>query len=125
MLLLDHHKTQKTLSVLTMLENECNTITVLVPPGCTSLVQPLDVVFNAPFKQAVNKLATAHMEAHINDYLQGTFTSSEQRILLTRWIVQAWEEVASKKDMAIRGFKKCGVPVTIDGSEDGEIYVKD
>jgi len=41
MLLLDCHKAQKT---LTLLKDECNTITVLVPPGCTSLVQPLDVV---------------------------------------------------------------------------------
>ena len=95
------------------------------PPGCTSLVQPLDVVFNAPFKQAVNKLATTHMEAHVNDYLQGTFTESKRRILLTKWIGQAWEEVVAKKDMVIRGFKKCRVSVAIDGSEDGEINIKE
>ena len=52
-LLLDDYKAQKTPSVLTMLNDECSTITVGIPPGCTSLVQPLDVVFNAPFKEAV------------------------------------------------------------------------
>ena len=53
MLLLDNYKAQKTPSVLTMLNDECSTITVGIPPGCTSLVQPLDVAFNAPFKKAV------------------------------------------------------------------------
>ena len=53
MLLLDNYKAQKTPSVLTMLNDECSTITVGIPPGCTSLVQPLDVVFNAPFKEVV------------------------------------------------------------------------
>ena len=89
MLLLDHHKAQKTLSVLSLLEDECNTITVLVPPGCTSLVQPLDVVFNGPFKRAIDELATAHLEENIDKYLNGNFTASEQRILLTKWIGQA------------------------------------
>ena len=44
-MLFDHHKAQKTPPVLFLLKGECNTITVLVPSGCTSLVQPLDVVF--------------------------------------------------------------------------------
>ena len=125
MLLLDHHKAQKTPSVLTMLKDECDTIAVLVPPGCTSLVQPLDVVFNGPFKKAVDELATTHMEANVSDYLHGNFTASERRILLTKWIGEAWEKVAANKDMVIRGFKKCGVSVAINGSEDNEINIKD
>jgi len=69
MLAIDHYKAQKTPSVLTMLKDECNTITVFVPPDRTSLVQ---VVFNGPFKWTI-----------------------ERRILLTKWIGQAWEEVAA------------------------------
>ena len=122
MLLLDHYKAQKTPSVLTLLKDECNTITVLFS---TSLVQPLDVVFNGPFKWAIDELATAHLEENINDYLHGNFTASERRILLTKWIGQAWEQVSSNKDMVIRGFKKCGVSVAIDGSEDNELHIKD
>jgi len=56
-LLPDHHKVQRTPLVLTMLKDECNAITVLVPPGCTSLVQPLGVVFNGPFKWVIDELA--------------------------------------------------------------------
>ena len=78
MLLLDQHKAQKTPSVLTMLNDVCNTVTVLIPPGCTSLVQPLDVVFNGPFKQAVDTITTSHMEAHVDDYLYGNFTANKE-----------------------------------------------
>jgi len=85
----------------------------------------LDVVFNGPFKRAIDELATAHLEEIINDYLHGNFTASERRIPLTKWIGQAWEQVAADKDMVIRGFKKCGVSVTIDGPEGNKIHIKD
>jgi len=94
-------------------------------PGCTSLVQPLDVVFNSHFKQAIDGLATVHLEENIDKYLHGNFTASEWRILPNKWIGQAWNEVAANKDMVIRGFKKCRVSVVIDGPEDNEIHIKD
>ena len=60
-----------------------------IPPGCTSLAQPLDVVCNSPFKKVVDNLATAHMEGHISviTYM-GNFTASDCRIL-TEWIGKA------------------------------------
>ena len=99
LLTLDQHKAQKTPSVISKLKDECNTTTVLIPPGCTSLVQPLDVVFNGPFKKAVDNLATAHVESHISSYVHGSFTASDRRILLTEWIGKAWEEVSANSDM--------------------------
>ena len=39
-------------------------------------MQPLDVVFNGPFKWAIDELATAHLEENI-DYSHGNFTASE------------------------------------------------
>ena len=41
---------------------------VLVPSGCTSLVQPIDVVFNKPFKNVVEKCVTAHMSNNLEQY---------------------------------------------------------
>ena len=60
LLIADVHHAQTTEGVKELLL-QCNTDLVLVPPGCTSLVQPIDVVFNKPFKSAVKKLATEHM----------------------------------------------------------------
>ena len=79
----------------------------------------------ALLKRAIDELATAHLVENINDYLHDNLTASEQRILLIKWIEQAWEEVAANKDMVIRGFKKCRVFVAIDGSEHNEIHIKD
>jgi len=52
LLVADVHRAQKTNTILDMLK-ECNTTTALVPPGCTSLIQPLDVALNAQFKQVL------------------------------------------------------------------------
>ena len=60
----------------------------------------------------------------INDYLHGNFTAGEWRILLTKWIGQAWEEVSTNKDVVVRGFKKCGISVAINGAEDDEINIE-
>ena len=51
LLIADVHKAQTTTKVRNALE-ACKTTIVLVPPGCTSLVQPLDVVVNRIFKHA-------------------------------------------------------------------------
>ena len=52
LLVADMYRVQKTDKILDMLK-KCNTTTALVPPGCTSLIQPLDVALNAQFKQVL------------------------------------------------------------------------
>ena len=39
------------------------------------------------------------------------------RVLITKWVGQAWDEV-SAKDMIKHAFEKCGISVPIDGSGD-------
>ena len=60
MLVLDTHKAQKTDAVQSLLRDKCKTEPVFVPAGTTHLVQPVEVIFNAPFKQAVEREATKH-----------------------------------------------------------------
>ena len=36
----------------------CKTEPIFVPAGTTSTVQPVDVVFNKPFKQSIDEMAT-------------------------------------------------------------------
>ena len=122
LLITDIHQAQTTNAIKDLLR-ECNTDLVLVPAGCTSLVQPIDVVFNKPFKSSIEKLAMQHMHDHLNDYLSGKLSASEQRVLFTRWIGQAWQETSANKEVIVRSFKKCGISTAIDGSEDYQISI--
>ena len=65
LLVADVHRAQKTEAIIKLLKERCNTEIEFVPPGATSLVQPVDVVFNAPFKAAVDKLATDHLHSNV------------------------------------------------------------
>ena len=123
MLVLDVHKAQMTESVQAVLTDKCDTLPVYVPGGCTPLVQPLDVVINAPLKKKIEKLSMQHVQENLQQYVNGKFTASERRVLLTSWIGQAWEELSSNKSMIIRAFKKCGISVAADGSEDDEVEI--
>ena len=122
-LVLDVHKAQKTEQIKSLLRDTCKTEPVFVPAGTTGLVQPVDVVFNAPFKARIDQLATMHMQENVDDYIRGKFTASERRILFTKWVGQAWKEISAKKDVIVRSFKKCGISVAIDGSEDSAINI--
>ena len=55
--------------------------------------------------------------------MRGRITASERRIHFTKWVGKAWEEI-SAKDMIIRSFKKCGISVAVDGSEDDQINIE-
>ena len=121
MLVLDVHKAQKTEQIKSLLRDTCKTEPVFVPAGTTGLIQPVDVVFNAPFKARIDQLAIMHMQD--NDYIRGKFTVTERKILFTKWVRQAWEDISAKKDMIVWSFKKCGISVAIDGSEDSEINI--
>ena len=123
LLVLDVHKAEKTDTVAEKFLSR-KTSTVYIPPGCTSIIQPLDVSINAPFKAIVNRLATDHWAQNLQAYVEGTISASQRRVLLSQWVGQAWEELSANKEMIKRSFKKCGISVPIDGSKDDEIKIE-
>ena len=106
------------------LRRETHTSLVLVPPGCTSLVQPLDVCFNKEFKSIIQRLQNEHMHGNLDKYINGTIPAGQRRILITKWVGAAWAEMNQKRDTAIRGFEKCGISVRIDGRSDDLISIR-
>ena len=122
LLIADINLAQTTNAIKDLL-SECNTDLVLVPAGCTSHVQPIDEVFDKPFKSSIEKLAMLHMHDHLNDYLTGKLSVSERRVLFIRWIGQAWQVTPAKKEMIFCSFKKCGISIAIDGLEDYQISI--
>ena len=69
LLVIDEHRGQTTAKVKEILDRECKTVVALVPPGATSKIQPLDVAFNKEFKDAVDRLSTAHMSSNLDSKL--------------------------------------------------------
>ena len=47
----------------------------------------------------------------MNSYVEG----SERRVLFTKWVRAAWEELSSRTEMIVRSFEKCGISVAPDG----------
>lgn len=50
--------------------------------------------------------------------------ASARRVLFTKWVGKAWEEVSANRDMIVRSFEKVGIAVPIDGSGDDQINIE-
>lgn len=122
-LVADVHTAQQTEAVKTAL-GKYKTELVNVPPGCTSRVQPLDVSVNKPFKEEVKRQHEKHMSDNLQLYTESKLSAWQRRVLLTKWVAEAWKEINRNKETVIRSFKKCGVSLTLDGKENDEINIE-
>ena len=85
------------------------TLLISVPPGRASRVQPLDVSVNNPVKNSVRIQFEKHFQENLTVYVEGKISASERRVLLTKWVGNAWDEVCSNKE---------------DGSEDALVHIE-
>ena len=115
LLVADVHWVQTTPLIQGMLSRECHTAVALVPPGTTSLVQPLDVSVNAEFKSITEHLQSQHMHNNISLYVEGKLSASCRCVLISKWVGQAWTKVCSNRNMICRAFEKRGISVPING----------
>jgi hypothetical protein len=100
--------------------NKANVTTVVIPGGCTSKVQPIDVCLHRPIKDMVRGQWEEYM-------LQATAQSSSMSIPspsktdIVNWIVQANSMLNTRDDCVRQSFKVCGISNLLDGSENGII----
>lgn len=103
---------------------DLNVTTSVIPGGCTYYMG-LDVAIYKPLKRRIGELADLHRVEHRERWSNGCYTVGDRRILLTRWVGQAWGEVHAQQSSLIRQtFRKLGLSLAVDGSEDHEISVK-
>ena len=57
-------------------------------------------------------------------YVEGKISASERQVLLTKWVGDAWDEVCFNKEMLQCLFKKCGINIKEDGSENALVHFK-
>ena len=93
-----------------------------MPPGKTDYFQPVDAGAGNHLKKNVAKLLDERLENDIEfqeRWCAGRISASECRILLTKLVAQAFEEMCTTRVNPFRRyFEKTGCLLTIDGAED-------
>jgi hypothetical protein len=103
-----------------------NVTTSIIPGGCTSYVQALDVSVNKAIKQYLEEYEDLHAGEHFDEWKAGKYSVGDRRIPLTHWVAKAWERLhIEHKDTTIKTFRNVGLALNPDGSEDAELSIRD
>lgn len=115
LLVLDSYKTHTTDESVMHVEDACNSDLVIVPAGCTSLIQPLDVSVNRSFKSQMRNFWSEWMQGAHDLTPAGNIRPPTRQNVIT-WVSQAW--YAINEGIIVEAFKRCGISNALDGSED-------
>ena len=99
-----------------LLASKNNIDLAIIPGGCTSKVQPLDVSLNKPFKDVARhqwiEFITSCTEATKSGNLK---PASKEKIVA--WVKKGMEYLKEHPDMIKKAFLVCGLSNKVDGSE--------
>ena len=125
LLSLDVFSGQKTKEVITSFKAlKCTTS--FIPGGTTGFIQVCDTAINKSLKARIEELADQYIDKNEREWVEGKYSVSQRRVLLTKWVGQAWEDMHAKdSDMIRQAFVQVGLGLPIDGSRDHEIKIKD
>ena len=87
-----------------------NILYVLIPPGFTRFLQPLDVSVNRAFKIALKKNYLNYQQKHLDDIFHNQFTIKNEEII--NMIYEIWSnENDIKKNVIIDAFLFCEITI--------------
>jgi len=92
----------------------------LIPGGSTSNLQPADVSWNTPFKEAYRELYNKWLSSGEKSFTPAGNVRTPDKMLCLEWVKQAWSQVSS--EVVVNSFKACGISVSVDGTEDHLIH---
>ena len=105
--------------VKSALKSECADIAV-IPRGLTSVLQPLDVSVNKPFKDAIRRQWNEWMVSGEKSLTPKGNVRSASLTAVVEWVKNAWDSISPT--IIVRSFKKCGISNKLDGSEDDMLW---
>lgn len=100
---------------------ECNTDMAVIPGGLTSLVQPLDVCINKPFKANLKRIWNMWMLEGEKTFTKGGQIRHASLETVCEWIIKAWDEI--QPEIVQNSFKKCSISNNLDGTEDDFLFM--
>lgn len=105
------------------LAKECNTLLWLYPGGCTDEVQEIDVGHGSLMKWEVGQRLDMWLgNGDILDRWEGNaVTASGRRVLLTKWVATAVDNIDKRASYRFRLLEKTCVAMTVDGTGDERI----
>lgn len=122
---LDVFAGQKTIEVTDALKSINRTIS-FIPGGTTGFIQVCDTAINKALKDRIKELVDIYIDQNEERWVAGKFTVGDRRVLLTKWVGQAWEEMYQEDgDMIRQAFEQVGLGLPVDGSQDYKIKIKD
>ncbi|RFU25261.1 hypothetical protein B7463_g11085, partial [Scytalidium lignicola] len=108
-----------------------NIIPALIPPGCTSLLQLLDIAVNSPFKQWLKEAYDEYIEDIESKDPEFKWTTSAKRIMTTFTVAKAAQRLEQEKrrfqdsQIKIKDIPNTGIDFTGWESVDYDVeYVK-
>ena len=97
--------------------NKENVDVVVIPGGCTSKVQPLDVCLNKPFKSLLRGCWQEYIDSLVSNDpdLKKLKTASKETIC--QWVQKGLDDLRKKEKIVKKSFLVCGLSNALDGSE--------
>lgn len=102
------------------LAHDNNVDIVIIPGGCTSKVQPVDVCLNKPLKSVIPNRWRVHVHSLVDT--EETIAPQDKltpttKPVLAQWIMEGLDYFRQKPEMVKTSFLVCGITNSLDGSE--------
>ena len=116
--MINSYKPHQSQESIQMAEEWCNSNVIIIPGGCTSIVQPMDKCINKPFKESMRQSWQCWMHEDPAKTKMGNLKQSTRQDAI-KWVSKAWDSI--KQETIVNAFLICGISNTPDCSEDDHV----
>lgn len=95
----------------------------VIPGGLTSVLQPLDVSLNKPFKDSMRTKWNEWMASGQQTYTAAGNMRAASLPTVCQWVKDSWDSIDPK--VVVNSFKKCSITNAMDGTEDDMLWEED